>query len=735
IKYINFAIAIALVVLLGCVYWFAWRPLSGTSGSVAAPVSAPATITRDALGVPHISAASELDALFLQGFATAQDRLWQMDVVRRLAAGELAEVIGPGALPSDQEARRLRMRRVAESHYRSMSPGDRAILSAYARGVNFFIESHRGRLPLEFSLLGYEPRPWSVVDSVLVSLQLGSILSKTWLTELQKEDMLKGGDTAKVAALFPVRAGFEFSPGSNAWAVSGARTASGRALLAGDPHLEFSLPSVWYMVHLRAPGLNVTGVTLAGLPGVIIGHNERIAWSITNLHFDVQDFYIEKLDPVTGRYQFKGMTEQARPEREIIAVKGGKPVQLVTWVTRHGPVFIAEGGRFLALRWLLAEPGGFTYPILDINRSRNWSEFRAALVRFLGPGSNFIYADADGHIGYQAAGKFPIRTDYDGDVPVDGSSGKFEWQGLVPFEQLPTAFNPPSGTIISANQNPFPEGFPFRIGGGFSSPYRADQIRARLSSRKGWRSEDMLRLQTDVYSAFHRFLASQIVTAYDRQRAKVSSMGASISLVRSWDGQMRKGSAAAMIVELSSEHLRRAIANRASPGKGLIYTSQMAPAVIERLLRDRPKDWFADWDQVLLQNLTDAVEEGQRLQGPDVTRWDYGRYNQLGLVNPIIGRLPFAGKYFNIGPEPMSGAGTTVQQVRLSPRVGPSMRMIVDFSDLDRSLQNLTLGESGQVLSRHYKDQWSVYMKGRSFPMQFRNIEAKEVLTFNPTRE
>ncbi len=161
----------------------------------------------------------------------------------------------------------------------------------------------------------------------------------------------------------------------------------------------------------------------------------------------------------------------------------------------------------------------------------------------------------------------------------------------------------------------------------------------------------------------------------------------------------------------------------------------MAPAVVERLLRERPKDWFADWDQVLLQNLTDAVEEGQRLQGPDVTRWDYGRYNQLGLVNPIAGRLPFVGKYFNIGPEPMSGAGTTVQQVRLSPRVGPSMRMIVDFSDLDRSIQNLTLGESGQVLSRHYKDQWSAYMAGRSFPMQFRNIEAKEVLTFTPTRE
>ncbi len=266
LKFINLSIAVLLVLGLAAVYWFAYRPLPETSGQIDAPISARAIVERDAIGVPHISAAQWEDAIFLQGYVTAQDRLWQMDVLRRLAAGDLSEVLGASTLELDREARRLRMRRIAEQDARALPAGDRAVIAAYARGVNYFIETHRGRLPLEFSLLRYEPRPWAVADSILCGLQMYRNLTTTWRDELRKATMLSSGDPAKVDLLFPVRAGAEFQPGSNAWVISGKLTASGKPILANDPHLEWSIPATWYQVHLKAPDLDVTGVSLPGLP-------------------------------------------------------------------------------------------------------------------------------------------------------------------------------------------------------------------------------------------------------------------------------------------------------------------------------------------------------------------------------------------------------------------------------------------------------------------------------------
>ena len=701
------------------------------SGTLSAPVTARAVVSRDALGVPHILAANQSDALFLQGYVTAQDRLFQMDGMRRLAAGELAEVVGQTALESDREARRLRLGKLADAYVRKLPAQDRAALAAYARGVNFFIETHRGRLPLEFTLLRYDPRPWSMADSALVALQLMSRLEGSWRSEVRKEALLAGGDAAKVNVLFPHG---ESRPGSNAWALAGKLTATHRPLLAGDPHLAFSLPSAWYMVHLRGPQLNVSGVSLPGLAGVLIGHNDRIAWSITSLQFDVQDLYVERFDPSTGRYAYDGKIEQARGEREVIRVRDGAPESMVNWVTRHGPILVNEGGRLLSLRWIAAENDLFQLPILDLDRARNWEEFRSALRRFPGPNVNFVYADVAGNIGYQAVGRLPIRKTYDGSVPVDGSSGKFEWEGVIPFDELPSIYNPPSGMIASANENPFPAGFPYRVSGDFFAPYRFQQIVNRLQSRAGWRSEDMLALQTDVYSAFDHFLAHQIVAAYTRRGNFYPTVADAVEALRRWDGQMASDGAAPLVATLTYEHLRTAVAERASKGKGLIYRSYMAPAVIEKLLRERPKEWFDDFDRFLLDNFADAVEEGRRIQGRDPARWEYGRSNNLTLSNLVVGKLPMLGKYFNVGPVPMSGSGETVKQIRMEDNLGPSMRMVVDLADWDRSRLNITLGQSGQVLSGHYRDQWDAYCEGRSFPMQFNRIDAKDTLVFLPER-
>ena len=731
VKYVNYLIALILIASIGLGLWFVYRPLAKRSGTIEAAISAAGTVSFDTHGVPHIKAATEDDAFFIQGYVMAQDRMFQMDALRRLDAGDLAEILGPAALDSDRDARRLRLRRVAEEAYATLPPSDRAALAAYARGVNAYISSHLNNLPVEFSLIGYQPRPWSVVDSILVCLHMFRSLTTTWRDELIKRGMMADGDPEKVKALFPIHMGADEQPGSNAWVVAGSRTASGKPLLSNDMHLEYAMPGIWYMAHITAGALDVSGVALPGAPGIIVGHNQRIAWGITNLHFDVQDLYIENFDERTGRYLYQGHPEQARLEREIIRVKGQAAVELPVWVTRHGPLFVTEGKDRMSLRWTVALPGVIQYPLVEIDRAQNWEQFRAALSRFPGPGSNFVYADVDGNIGYQAAGKLPKRRGYTGDLPVDGSTGEFEWDGFIPFDEMPSIYNPASGIIASSNQNPFPVNYPYPVNGNFPTPYRARQVRSLLTAHNGWRAEDFLKIQTDVYSAFNHFLAQQIVAAYDKRKMHNPGLDPAIALLRGWNGQMQKDFAAPFLITLAYQHLRTALAENAAPGKGLAYEYAMASGVIEKLLSERPAGWFTDYDDWLLRALADSVEEGSRIEGSDVRRWQYGAYLRIGINHPVFHRVPLIGKYFDIAPMPMSGSSTTIKQTTRG--LAPSMRMNADLGDWEHSLLNVQVGQSGQPLSSYYKDEWLDYYNGRSYPMQFHHVDAKSVLQFVPS--
>jgi penicillin G amidase len=732
LRAINLTIAGLLIVLVALVYWFGWRSLPQTSGTITAPISARATIARDARGIPHITAGSWQDALFLQGYATAQDRLWQMDALRRMAAGQLAEVVGKAAFESDREHKSLQIERIAEAEERNLTPEAQAIFAAYARGVNYFLETHRGRLPPEFALLNYQPRPWLIRDSLLAAIEMYRTLTSTWREEMNKVHMLEGGDPAKVNFLYPLRGISQIQPGSNAWVISGAHSANGKPLLANDPHLQWSLPSVWHLVHLRAPALDVAGAALPGIPAVIIGHNRRIAWGVTNLGFSVQDLYREQIDIATGRYLFEGKTEQARLDRDVIVVKGEKPMTMASWVTQHGPVFLTDRNQSFSLRWTDADAIPLDFPFLDLDRAANWQQFNAALARFPGPAQNFVYADVDGNIGYHAAGRLPIRArDCATDLPLDGSSGQCEWKGIISYDQLPQVFNPPSGIINTSNQDPFPRDYPYPVTGRFAPKYRGQEVRALLRSHEKWQPAQMLAVQKDVYSEFSKFLAQQVVAAWDKHPEQDSRAGDAVQLLRSWNGQMEKGTAAPMLISLIFDEVRKSVGNRASPGHGDIYqTSFMAPEVIERLLRDRPSGWFPDYDALLRKCLAAAIQDGEMVQGSKVSRWDYGQFNELTIQNPVVGQLPLIGTYFDIGPVPMSGSSTTIKQT--TGRIGPSMRMVVDLGDFDKSLENLTIGESGHPLSRHYKDQWNAYYAGRSFPMEFDKVDSGHVLTVNP---
>jgi penicillin amidase len=733
IRVLNLSIAVLLAVFLAAGYWFAWRPLPETSGDIQAPISAPAAVSRDALGVPHISAASWQDAMFLQGYVTAQDRLWQMDALRRFAAGELAEIVGPSALDSDREARRMMLPWLAQAQERALPAESRAILAAYARGVNYFLETHRERLPLEFTLLNYQPRPWRPQDSILVALQMYRTLTPSWRDELRRMHLTSQGDAKKTSFLYATRFGSEILPGSNAWAISGRHTASGKPILANDPHLEYTLPSTWYLVHLKAPDLDVTGASLPGIPAVIIGHNRHIAWGVTNLGFDVQDLYHERIDLRTGKYLLDGKTEQAQQLRDVIPVKGARPLSADFWITRHGPVFLNEGNQAYALRWMAwdqaLDSGNIPqdFPFLDLNRAQNWAQFNSALKRYPGPAQNFVYADDQGNIGYHAAGFLPARQGCNGEAPTDDNC---RWTGIIPYEDLPQVFNPPDGIIVTANQNPFPRDFKYAAGGMYAPPYRAQEIRALLSARHQWKAEDMLAVQKDVYSSFGRYLAQQVVLAFDRKKPADPKLREAVDVLRPWNGQMEKGTAAPQVSALLMNAVREEVAHSAAPKLDDDDISAVAYPTVERLLRERPEEWFADYDAMLLKALGRAIEEGVKAQGSKVGRWDYGQSQLVTIANPVAGQLPLIGRYFNIGPVPMSGSGLTIKQT--TRRLGPSMRMIVDFGALDGSLANITIGQSGQRLSKHYKDQWELYYTGHSVPMQFDHVDARETLKVHP---
>ena len=729
-RVVNFFVIATGIALAVGVWWFFWRPMPQLNGDVRAPVSARVEIVRDALGTPHIRAATQSDAFFAQGYITASERLWQMDALRRSAAGDLSEIIGPATLKVDEESRKLRMRRIAETIYLTVPEHDKADIDSYARGVNYFIETHQNKLPFEFAALNYSPRPWSVVDTLLIWLYMYRDLTTSWEDHLQRGELMARGDPARIAFLFPPRSGNEVQPGSNAWVVSGAHTAHGHPQLSNDMHLEYSIPGIWFMVGLEAPGLKVMGVALPGAPGVTVGHNERIAWGVTNLSFNVQDLYIEKLDERTGRYEFKGQTEQARLERDLIQVKGRKPVEFRQWVTRHGPVIVNEGGQHLALQWAAANPGPFSLAFIDINRARNWTEFNAAVASFPGPGQNFVYADVDGNIGYHASGRLPIRRGFNGDVPVDGASGQYEWDGFIPYDQLPSFFNPPSGIIATANQNPFPADYPYTVSGGFAAPYRVRQIFDMLKAKPRLTPEDTLAIQKDVYSAFADYLARELVRAWDAHQA--ADLKPVIDKLRNFNGQLNKDDAAPLIVVLTDHYVRNAMAESALHGGKLSPSEsfQVSYAAAGRILHARPAGWFADYDEMLLGCLRDAVREAQRMQGRNLDKWRYGNYLTLEVDHPVGKQLPGVADYFDIGPVPMSGGSLSVKQT--TRRLGPSERFNAVVGDWDKSLLNVPIGESGHVFSPHYRDEWDAYYNGRSFPMQFEHVDGKSTLTMTP---
>ncbi len=791
-RLVPWAAMIALA-MAGAVYFllagFAHSALPPLDGTISvAGLSAPVSVTRDKHGVPAIEAASLRDLFLAQGYVTAQDRLFQMDLLRRAAAGNLSEIVGDIALKHDRQQRILGIRAVAEKGITALSPEDRQHLDAYTAGVNAFISTHQHKLPLEFRILRYSPAPWKAEDSVMIAYQMVETLSTSPQAALTRERILaklgpeltadlyvntswrdhpptepapamdqapvEGKESpAAVTSLFSSQAtlpsaNWNQSPlllplfrtevlpiGSNNWVVSGAHTVSGKPLLSNDMHLGHQMPNLWYEVHLRSGDFDVAGVSLPGHPFVIVGHNRRIAWGFTNIGPTVEDVYVETFNDA-HQYLSPDGWKELETRREVIRVKGKPDVALDVQLTRHGPIVteLAPGeSRPIALKWTLYDSVGD--PFFRVNSAQNWQDFRQAFSGFDAPGQNVVYADIDGNIGYQATGKVPIRAAGDGGLPVNGSDNVHEWTGYIPYDKMPSVLNPPSGLIATANGRISPDKYPFSISTEWEAPWRTDRIYRVLQSGKKFTAADMLSLQTDTYSELDRFLADRIVYAVDHARNPSSLAHNAADILREWNGQMDENAVAPTITTRTRQELKHILLEpklgAASDTLGQLswesYQWMMETVWMENVLAHQPPRWLpAQYGNY--DELVAAALERALLKAPKrLDSWKWGAQNTATIQNLVLSKLPVVAGWTGPGENPQSGSGYTVKAV--GSNYGPSERFTADLSNLDASTVNLVTGQSGNFLSPYYMDQWNAWYKNSTFLLPFSKTAVENTAT------
>jgi penicillin amidase len=506
---------------------------------------------------------------------------------------------------------------------------------------------------------------------------------------------------------------------------------TGKPLLSNDMHLGHQMPNLWYEAHLHSGALDVVGVTLPGMPFVIVGHNQRIAWGFTNVGPTVTDVYIENFN-TQGAYQTPSGWVQPEHRAEVIHIKGQPDVNVDVKITRHGPVItelVPGETRQLALRWTLYDV--LHIPLFDIDSAQNWEQFRQAFSQFDAPGQNVVYADVDGNIGYQTTGKVPIRAAGDGSLPVNGADNAHEWTSYIPFDKLPSIYNPPSGIIGTANGRITPDKYPYSISMEWEAPWRQERIYHVLESGRQFSPADMLALQTDIHSEHDLFAAERFVYAVDHVAKPSARAKQAADLMRSWDGRMQASSAAPTIAENSIRELRRLLLEPrlgSAPADGAkedetlnwtTYSWEMRSVWLENILLHRPKRWlperYPNYDELLTAAVDAAVN---RPAAPkDLAAWNWGAFNAVEIQHPILGKIPLVRDWSGPGVQEQSGSGYTVKAV--TRHHGPSERFTANLADLDQSTLNIVTGQGGNFLSPYYMDQWKAWYEGTTFTLPF----------------
>jgi penicillin amidase len=886
-------IVLLLAVIAGAGFFFARRyiaqqmqaDLPQLDGSLTVyGLATPVTVQRDARGVPHIRATSMDDLIFAQGYVTAQDRLWQMDLLRRHAAGQLAAILGRSMLEHDRVQRTLQLRAAADRAVAALPQDQRHWLEVYAHGVNTSIVAQHAHLPIEFRLLGYQPGPWTPRDSLLVELVLYQDLTTGFPEKLGREALAAHLPPELIADLYPIGSWRDHAPGqpmpdvtapqqdvpdipldesqtrlhlpkarsgshaavsaadlqalqqtlalfhapcdscvagSNAWAVSGSRTASGKPMLSNDMHLSLAVPEVWYEVDLQAASLpplaefHAAGVSVPGAPFIIAGHNQHVAWGFTNLGADVQDLFIEHTrgTPTGAEYQTpSGIWRTVQYKTEVIQVRGGADVVLDVPLTHHGNVdtpivsgILGGERRSISLQWTIYDPANLTVPFFAVDTAADWTTILTAFSTFGGPAQNLIYADDQGHIGYHAIGRIPVRGDVNNPgplspVPTDATATdapSHEWAGYIPFDQLPQAFDPPDGVLVTANARVTADDYRYPITLNWMSPYRTERIYKVLQTsaqqlpepapgktpKAGKPSDtvpgetlapthpltpaDMLALQNDVFSTLDQLFAQRLAYSIDHATGPLKDdkkLHQAADLLRRWNGSVDANSAAAAIVNAARNQfwpmlliprLTPQFASQLASGADLskdknvpieaaqtanlwkAYTWGERDSVEEQMLMHTPARWLPPTYKTWNDLLAAIVQRGLRESNApaDLSTWQQGKAFPLDLQHPIFSRSMLLKLLIAVptGTGPQSQSGDLTTVKMVSQSFGPSERFTIDLGDPDSATLNLVLGQSGDPDSPWYMDQFQSWLHGRTYPLPFSPAAVQSTTTHTLT--
>lgn len=799
LKRVLLAVVILIVALVlvggGAGYWVLTKSFPQIDGTVhVAGIKSKVEVVRDPMGVPHIYADNADDLLFAQGYVQAQDRLWQLEYNRRIGFGTLSDIFGAVTIKQDRFLRTMGLGRAARADYAAASDDVKHALQMYSNGVNAFIDTHLDNLPIEFTILGFKPAHWEPVDTMAWGMVMAYDLSGYYDADLLRASLIEKFGAGKMKELmppYPASGPFIISPemkeygpqvqdsgtvgalapelvglhvdsrvlsslssldaalglrdtgvGSNNWVVDGTKSTTGKPIVANDPHLGIQMPSIWYENGLHcvpvgdACPYNVAGFTFPGVPGVVLGHNDRIAWAVTNVGPDVQDLYVEKLNPQNpNQYEYQGKWEDMQIADEPIKVKGVVSETLHVQITRHGPIMtpvLTGVTQPMALQWTaLRDRIRLFESVMKVDRARNWNEFRDALRLWDVPSQNFVYADVDGNIGYQTPGNIPIREKGDGTVPVPGWTGEYEWTGYIPFDELPFVYNPPTHYVATANNAVVPATYKYLLSSDWAAPYREERIISLLKAKDKLSPDDLKAIQADMYSIpevqLQKYVVALAPEGFLQQRA--------MEQVKTFDGRMTPENIGGTILEVTYQRLfANVFANKMDADLLDAYkgADNYHRRVILGLLDQPTSDWWDNpqtpqketRDDILKKSFAEAVDWLGSQFGDAPGDWHWSRLHTATFEHPL-GSVKPLNLIFNAGPVAAPGGVFTVFATSFKARAPyaassiSSMREVMDLSNWSNSFAVHTTGQSGQPLNKHYGDMVPMWQQVRYAPFYF----------------
>ncbi len=751
-------------------------------------------VYRDSFAVPYIIAESDEDVAFALGYLHAQERLFTMDFIRRAGEGRLSEILGEAAIPFDRMFRTVGIERNIAKNLSKYDPTVMKILQSYSSGVNKYLKERKGNYAIEFDILGYEPEQWKPIHSLIVIKMMAWELNISWWTDLSFAELIQKLGKEKVLEILPdypenaptiITDNFKYLPsinstlaetdkafrqmmgwtgthiGSNNWVVNANKSVSGKPIIANDPHLAFSAPGKWYAAVIKSKTWNAAGVTLPGVPGVVIGKGDNISWVLTNVMNDDADFYAEKLDSSKTKYFVDGQWQNLKIIKDTIKVKDGKDQVIKIKETHRGPI-ISEIHPFkfiynkddenippISMRWSGNDFSDEMLAFYKINKAKNWNEFRDAVKYFGIPGQNFVYADAQGNIGYIMGARIPLRNSNNPTLVFDGTTTENDWKGFVPTQEIPVILNPSENFIASANNKTL-KNFKYHISNLWEPPSRIDRIRELLTFKQKHSANDFKNYQMDQTSPYARIIVPYILKSFDGVKIKDKNLNTSLELFEKWNFDLNKYSQTPAIYAVFLKYLLKNIYYD-EMGDDLynrfVFLANVPYRSLLQILEKQNSIWFDDVktnkretrEEIIRKSLADALTYLEENNGKDLTNWQWGRMHKVTFKHAFSGNFSLLDNYINIGPNEVGGDGTTIDNTEypfaksieeysmfrhdeFDNVLGPSMRFVYDFANPDEFYLILTTGQSGNVMSDNYRDQTPLWLKGNY--MKIRTDEA-----------